>query len=1066
MLLTTKDGEDVEVNLMASMELVGRANKVDRVHIWRSEVIDGELTQVCMHIWNSEIVDTSKSAKRGTTFTFDEGPQWEEALARNECISGPLSTRPIREQEFLKSRTDLKSLLVIPLFLDEELWGFFRADDYECEREFTKEEISILRSVSLMIANAINRHALIVKRTLEAEMLAAQKYEYAGLLREALARITKAPAISAGDLNAATHYLTKVACDVINTTRVGFWSLSPDEKALISTIIFDSSSGADEPNGYFDLTIRKDYARLIKTERLIAMNTAEDVKRTMYLLDEDIKDLCASLEAPVFIDGRMVGIICIEQMITGDYPEGREWMDEELNFASSLSDLMALSISGYQRRKAREEAELSSQTKSIFLAKMSHEIRTPMNAIIGMAELALRENITDTVREHIMTVKQAGTNLLSIINDILDFSKIESGAMQITPVEYEMSSLINDVISIIRIKVFDSQLRFVVNIDGSIPDALIGDEVRIRQVLINILGNAVKFTEKGFVSFSVTGEKTKDRKKVNLLISIQDSGRGIKEEDIGKLFDDYYQHDDELNKETEGTGLGLAISRNIVMAMDGNITVESEYGKGSTFTVTLPQVIQKPDRIAIVNNPENIKVLLYEHRDIYADSIVTALENLEVQYEHISNEEMFFEMINKDFSFILISRSLFEKDKERVMDTCGESRVVLLTEFGDTIPAGNWSALSLPAHSISIASVLNSVPSGYSYSYLEESSVRFAAPEANILIVDDIKTNLKVAHGMMIPYGMTVDLCNNGFEAIDAIKEKHYDIVFMDHRMPGIDGVETTARIRQMGKEDPYYENVPIVALTANAVSGMKEMFLKNGFDEFISKPIDTVKLSSVLEKFIPKEKQISPSEIQKASGEERPLISIDGVDVEKGIMLTGGTIEYYLETLATFHNDGLERMDEIAGYLESNNIPMYITNVHALKSASANIGANNISEAAYALEKAALNEDIDYLKTNTDSFIETLDVLLQSIHLALIEDSLGTGSNEGIMDAGEYNDLLVTLKSAIESFDIDLMNRSIDTLLHSKLPGNASSVVKEISKHILIIEYDEAIALIDTLLI
>jgi len=1066
MLLTTKDGEDVEVNLMASMEHIGRANKVDRVHIWKSEIINGQLTHICIHIWNSEIVDTTKSAKKGSIFTYDEGPQWGEALARNECISGPISKRPVREQEFMKSQTDLKSLLVIPLFLDEELWGFFRADDYQSERDFTKEEISILRSVSLMMASAINRHALIVKRTLEAEMLAAQKYEYAGLLREALARITKAPAISAGDLNAAAHFLTKVACDVINTSRVGFWSLSPDGNALISTILFDSSSGADEPNNYFDLTIRKDYAKLIKTERLIAMNSAEDVKRTMSLLDENIKNLCASLEAPVFIDGRMVGIICIEQMATDDYPDGREWMDEELNFASSLSDLMALSISGYQRRKAREEAELSSQTKSIFLAKMSHEIRTPMNAIIGMAELALREKITDTVREHVMTVKQAGTNLLSIINDILDFSKIESGAMQITPVEYSLSSLINDVISIIRIKVFNSRLRFIVNIDGKLPDALIGDEVRVRQVLINILGNAVKFTDNGFVSFSVAGKASEDGSKVNLEIKIEDSGRGIKKEDIGKLFDDYYQHDDELNKETEGTGLGLAISRNIMIAMEGDIAVKSEFGKGSIFTVTIPQVIQKPDNIANVDNPEKIRVLLYERRAMYADSIASALENLEVQYEHVSNEEMFFKMIKEDFTFILVSRSLFDKDKESVMDTCGDSRVVLLTEFGDTIPAGNWSALSLPAHSVSIASVFNSLPGDYSNNYYEEAAVRFAAPEANVLVVDDIKTNLKVAYGMMTPYEMNVDLCNNGFEAIDAIKEKRYDIVFMDHRMPGIDGVETTARIRDMGKEDPYYTEVPIVALTANAVSGMKEMFLKSGFNEFISKPIDTFKLGSILETFIPKEKQTIPSETRIAPAEEKPQISIEGVDVEKGIMLTGGTIEYYMETLTTFHNDGLEKKDEVIKCLESNNISMYITNVHALKSASANIGANSVSEAAYSLENAAINDDMDFVRANNDSFILQLELLLDNILDALVENSADNRSNENIMDADEYSDLLAKLRAAVEGFDIDQINQCIDTLLRSKLPEGAISIVRDISKHILVGEYDEALEQIDKLLI
>ena len=1066
MLLTTKDGEDVNENLMASMELVGRANNVDSVHIWKNETIDGNPYHVCSHYWSNTSGTEMKSAFSDIKLDFDEGPKWYERLVLGKSISGPFSELSKAEQEFIGPH-NIKSIAIIPLFLDEEFWGFFSVEDCQIEREFTKEELSILRSVSLMMASSINRHELIAKRTLEAELLTARRYEYASALREVLASITKSPTISAGDLKAAARVITQAACEAMTATNVGFWRLSPDESSLISQTIFSSEKGINEENEIYDLTTRHTYAVLLTSERLIAMNSVKEIKKVLPYMKESNKNMCASLEAPIYIDGNLAGVLSIEQMKNEAYTDGREWMSEEQNFASSLSDLMALAITAYERRKAREEAELASQTKSIFLAKMSHEIRTPMNAIIGMAELALREDVSDTVRDHVMTVRQAGTNLLSIINDILDFSKIESGAMQVTLAEYSLSSLVNDVVSIIRIKAFDSQLRFVVNIDSNIPDALIGDETRIRQVLINILGNAVKFTETGYVSFTVSCDIDENKSIAGLTLDIADSGRGIKQDDIDNLFQDYFQPGEEHNKEIEGTGLGLAISRNILMAMNGDISVSSVYGEGSVFTIKLPQEISKPDRIASVENAAEKTVLLFERRKIYSESITYSLDNLGVKYELVTSEEKFLERIKEGFSFIFVSYLLFERNKETVLETSKNSQIVFLTEFGDSIPVGNWNSLSMPIHTISISSVLNRLPDSesYSYSYNEKNTVRFTAPEANVLVVDDISTNLKVANGLLLPYEMTVDLCNSGFEAIEAIKSKHYDIVFMDHRMPGIDGVETTQRIRALEDSNPYFKNIPVIALTANAVSGMKEMFMESGFSEFMSKPIDTGKLAIVLERFIPEDKRKNPGSTSRKPMKAVPKMKIEGVDTEKGIMLTGGTVEYYLETLATFFSDGHERLSNINKYLESNNISMYITTVHALKSASANIGANKVSKMAAELEAAANQEDMNFINENTASFLKAFEQLLSNINEELSKHNTSSNTSSKALDENEYKGILEHLKTALESFDIDVTNQSIDTLLRSTLPDENIAVIREISKHILIVEYDEAIELINKLL-
>jgi len=384
------------------------------------------------------------------------------------------------------------------------------------------------------------------------------------------------------------------------------------------------------------------------------------------------------------------------------------------------------------------EASKASEAKAKFLAKMSHEIRTPMNAIAGMAELALREDKPDIARKHIITIKRAGAHLLSIINDILDFSKIENKKLEIIPSDYSFSSMINDVLNIIKIRVADSGLRFDINIDSDIPDYLFGDEKRIRQVLLNILDNAVKYTEKGFISFSVSGEIKEDT--VLLTIEVEDSGIGIKPENLKKLFGEFVQVDIEYKKGLDYTGFGLSIVKNLIKMMSGDISVKSEYGKGSKFTIKLPQ-----------------KISSCESFDSIKDDDIT---------------------------------------------------------------------------------------------------IGFNAPNARVLVVDDNDVNLEVAKGLMQPYKMQVDLCTSGAEAIEKVKTNGYDLVFMDHMMPEMGGVEATKIIREMAKENPHYANLPIIALTANAVSGVKEMFLENGFNDFLSKPIDIVELNSILEKWLPREKQ------------------------------------------------------------------------------------------------------------------------------------------------------------------------------------------------------------------
>ena len=658
--------------------------------------------------------------------------------------------------------------------------------------------------------------------------------------------------------------------------------------------------------------------------------------------------------------------------------------------------------------RVRKEAKI----KDDFVANTSHELRTPVNTISGMCEILLQKPLSDDIHRNVVDIQMTSVELQNIISDVMDYSALESGNLHLSPREYNITSTINDVMNTMVFENSEKNLEILFDCDPNIPCLLEGDEQQLRRILSSLISNAIKFTKEGGVIVSVTYRE--EKYGINLIISVKDTGIGLSLEEQEQILRGFYQQDSDRNRKSSGMGLGLTISSSLIKLMGGFMTIKSKPGYGSDFTFAIPQKVVKKDPCISLQHPGTIKLVWFYNsrsdnaliRDALAEQINHFADYFGIASQRASSLEEVKRIASKEWGiYLVLGKEEYMQDKEYFDALAGMITVVLILEYGDdTHIASKIHVLHKPYNSIMLAEILNGreQPSASRRKRQKE----FVAPTAKILVVDDNLMNLKVVEGLLRKYRIKIVTATSGDEALNLIDSRDYDFVFMDHMMPGMDGVECFHHIRS--KPGSYFAQVPIIALTANAIAGSREMFLNEGFNEFVAKPIDTTLLNDVLQRFIPIEKQIEGTdideavELQEAEAAEAAETSapsslegmkagahdtrksdgdmeLEGIDMEAAILYCG-SMEDFKELAGVYCSSGEKYTKQLKDVFDAKDWKNYAILAHTIKSTSKTLGANGLAELAFTQEMAGKEENEDIILMHHDQFAEEYDRMLKML--------------------------------------------------------------------------------------
>ncbi len=704
-----------------------------------------------------------------------------------------------------------------------------------------------------------------------------------------------------------------------------------------------------------------------------------------------------------------------------------------------------------------DELQQTEHSKDEFMANVSHELRTPLNTIRGMSELILREDLPVQVREEAFHIQMAGRNLQTIVSDVLDYSELQTGEFSLDESYYNFSSILNDVLNVAIAQNEDKHLELIVNCDPTIPRSMVGDSEKIARVLYSIVNNAIKFTEKGCVVITATTRK--EYYGVNLCVTVKDTGIGMTPEQKERLFTSFNQVDTKKNRTQGGIGLGLAISRKMLELMKGFLMVRTEPGKGSEFDIIIPQRVE--DKRPMISVKEDVRMIYYinqekysmvEIRDAYRKTIRDMAENLGVTRTRCRSLKEFKERVEKGrYTHALISIDEYREAPEFFEELSKKIPVLLVLERHNDKEAGsNFLRVYKPFYALSVANALNGGKVIQRMDGTHYQPHEFIAPDANVLVVDDNMMNLKVMEGLLRPYEVRLLTATGGDEALKLLDQMHCDLIFMDHMMPKMDGVETLHAIR--AKAGKYYHEVPIVALTANAMGGAREMFLSEGFQDFVPKPVEMSHLERTLKRYLPAEK-IVLRQLDGSWGEEARIVipeaevPVEGIkenasriNEERGIQYCGGQLSDYLEVIEAYHWDGQQKKQKIQKFYEEKSWKDYTILVHSLKSTSQAIGANHLFELARDMEQAGKEEDCKTIAAHHEEMMQEFDAVLAELGERLEREQKQSKRTESETSQRVYLE--------IEAAQLEEEFKKLEQALDDYNGEQAESLVEELKKY------------------